>query len=107
MQTRQRQSFITIRTEGAILPADLLQRIAEGEALGQGFLSHPSNGELRQKLRTGTLNTQDYYRQLLRLVYRLLFLFVAEDRELLLEPSSDAVAKERSPADPSVAHPLR
>ena len=34
----------------------------------------------------GRLLTQDYYRQLLRLVYRLLFLFVAEDRELLFRP---------------------
>ena len=33
---------------------------------------------------------QDYYRQLLRLVYRLLFLFVAEDRELLFDPQADA-----------------
>ena len=32
----------------------------------------------------GGLDTQEYYRQLLRLVYRLLFLFVAEDRSLLL-----------------------
>ena len=38
-------------------------------------------------LRAGELTTQDYYRQLLRLVYRLLFLFVAEDRELLLDPT--------------------
>ena len=28
----QRTTFTTIRTEGAILPADLLQRIAEGDA---------------------------------------------------------------------------
>ena len=31
MQTRQRDSFTTIRTEGAILPADLLQRVANGD----------------------------------------------------------------------------
>ncbi|HRQ40093.1 MAG TPA: N-6 DNA methylase [Chloroflexota bacterium] len=53
-------------------------------ALGRGFLAHKANGELRQQLQSGTLNTADYYRQLLRLVYRLLFLFVAEDRGLLL-----------------------
>jgi hypothetical protein len=64
-------------------------------ALGQGFLSHPANRELRQKLQSGTLSTQDYYRQLLRLVYRLLFLFVAEDRELLFNPKADVAAKER------------
>ena len=32
MPTHHRSTFTTIRTEGAILPADLLQRIAEGDA---------------------------------------------------------------------------
>jgi hypothetical protein len=45
------------------------------EALGRGFIAHPKNDRLRDKLRTGALTTQDYYRQLLRIVYRLLFLF--------------------------------
>ena len=55
------------------------------EALGSGFLKAP-NTELKDKLRSGDLSTQDFYRQLLRLVYRLMFLFVAEDRELLHPP---------------------
>jgi len=63
--------------------------------LGSGFVSHPANGELREKLRKGELNAQDYYRQILRIVYRLLFLFVAEDRELLNDPNSDIKARER------------
>ncbi|MHB9072058.1 MAG: Eco57I restriction-modification methylase domain-containing protein [Desulfobaccales bacterium] len=58
------------------------------EALGGGFLAYPGNGTLREKLRSGALSTQDYYRQVLRQVYRLLFLFVAEDRELLSDPSA-------------------
>jgi hypothetical protein len=64
-------------------------------ALGRGFLVHPANRELREKLRAGTLDKQEYYRQLLRLVYRLLFLFVAEDRGLLLDPHAEEVARER------------
>jgi hypothetical protein len=64
-------------------------------ALGTGFLVHPGNAQLREDLRSGTLDKQDYYRQLLRLVYRLLFLFVAEDRELLLDPAASAEARER------------
>ena len=64
-------------------------------ALGQGFLRHPANQELRDTLRSGELDKQDYYRQLLRLVYRLLFLFVAEDRELLLSPDVDTSTRER------------
>ena len=62
-------------------------------ALGTGFIAHPGNTELRQKLQDGTLSTQDYYRDLLRLVYRLLFVFVAEDRGLLLDPGASVEAK--------------
>ncbi len=51
--------------------------------LGNGLLAHPANRELREKLVTGRLSALDYYRQLLRLVYRLLFLMVAEERGLI------------------------
>lgn len=54
------------------------------ESLGAGFLSHPANTDLRDKLRSGTLTLQDYYHQVLLQVYRLLFVFVAEDRDLLI-----------------------
>ncbi|MHB1042629.1 MAG: Eco57I restriction-modification methylase domain-containing protein [Eubacteriales bacterium] len=64
-------------------------------AFGRGFLAHPANRPLRQKLQAGELSTQDYYRQILRLVYRLIFLFAAEDRELLLDPKAPADARER------------
>ncbi|MCL4733112.1 DUF559 domain-containing protein [Patescibacteria group bacterium] len=64
-------------------------------ALGAGFLAHPHNMDLRDKLQDGRLDQQDYYRQLLRLVYRLLFLFVAEDRGLLLDPDAADVARAR------------
>ncbi|GCL38349.1 putative type II DNA modification enzyme [Sphaerospermopsis reniformis] len=53
--------------------------------LGNGFLQHRDSENLRQKLATGNgLNEIGYYRQLLRLIYRLLFLMVAESRNLLL-----------------------
>src|SRR2546425_551920 len=64
-------------------------------SLGSGFLAHPVNTILREKLRSGELNTQDYYRQVLRLVYRLLVLFVAEDRDILFYPDADQAARER------------
>jgi hypothetical protein len=64
-------------------------------ALGAGFLAHPQNGRLRDSLRAGALDTQDYYRQLLRLVYRLIFLFVGEDRRVLLHPGASPIARER------------
>jgi hypothetical protein len=58
-------------------------------ALGAGFIGHKKNDQLRKKLKDATLTKDDYYRQLLRIVYRLLFLFVAEDRNLLHPPESD------------------
>ena len=63
--------------------------------LGQGFLQHPLNGGLRARLKKGDLSAQDYYRQILRLVYRLIFLFAAEDRDLLLLPDAPAEARQR------------
>ena len=64
-------------------------------SFGQGFLQHPLNGELRSRLKNGDLSAQDYYRQLLRLVYRLIFLFAAEDRDLLLLPGAAAETRKR------------
>jgi very-short-patch-repair endonuclease len=64
-------------------------------ALGLGFLEYHANATLRDKLTRGELSAQDYYRQLLRMVYRLLFLFVAEDRALLLNPKAPQDARER------------
>ncbi len=57
------------------------------ERIGQGVVGHPANDDLRDLLRSGALDTQELYREILRTVYRLLFLFVAEDRDLLLRPS--------------------
>ena len=51
--------------------------------LGTGFLAHEGSTVLRSRLQTGSLSAEAYYRQLLRLVYRLLFLMVAEERRLL------------------------
>ena len=58
-------------------------------ALGRGFIGHRSNADLVAAFRDGTLSPLDYYRQLLRIVYRLLFLLVSEERDLLLLPEVD------------------
>ncbi len=65
------------------------------ESLGTGFISHKANAALCQRLKAGELNKQDLYRQLLRLVYRLIFLFVAEDRDLLHYPGASDEARSR------------
>jgi hypothetical protein len=49
-------------------------------ALGQGFLAHPANVALRADLQRGTVTKEQYYAQLLRLIYRLIFLLTAEER---------------------------
>ena len=51
--------------------------------LGQGFLSHAANSKLRSALHAGDLTTDRYFGQLLRLVYRLIFLLTVEERDLL------------------------
>ena len=51
--------------------------------LGNGFLAHKDNEELRQKLQSKQLSPAQFYRQLFRLVYRFLFLLVSEDRGLI------------------------
>ena len=56
--------------------------------LGNGFLSHPANDELRRRALPSCpgderITAEGLYRQLLVLVYRFLFLLVSEDRGLL------------------------
>ena len=61
--------------------------------LGTGFISHPANKALRDRLQAGELRKEDFYRQLLRLAYRLIFLFVAEDRDLIHTPDASERAR--------------
>lgn len=56
--------------------------------LGQGFLAHPANEDLRAALTSGRLDAAGLHQQLLRLVYRLLFLFTIEDRGMLHPPDA-------------------
>ena len=50
---------------------------------GNGFLSHPDNDALRAAAGNGDLLAGNYYQQLMRLIYRLLFLMVIEERDLV------------------------
>ena len=61
--------------------------------IGNGFLEHPVNDDLRAKLAVGTLSPKHYFQQLLGLVYRLLFLFAAEERHLLHAPDSTSAQR--------------
>lgn len=83
------------RTEAIASGTRALDQLRKGvqdaiTALGTGFLRHPENSTLREDVRPKPLQAA-----LLRLVYRLLFVFVAEDRDALLSPKADAQARER------------
>ena len=60
------------------------------KTLANGLLRHPANERLRRALASGDLTPQAFYRQVLRLVYRLLFLMVAEERNLIAATGDDA-----------------
>lgn len=58
-------------------------------ALGNGFVSNQNNDELREKLSSGDLSNEEFMRQLLRLMYRFIFLFCLEERDLLNTKGND------------------
>jgi hypothetical protein len=60
------------------------------KTLGTGFLRHPKNDVLRERIKAGTLTAAEFHRQLLRLVYRLLFLMVAEERRMIVPEGPEA-----------------
>jgi hypothetical protein len=67
-------------------------------ALGKGFLQQEDNTMLREQLLTGKMTPKDFYRQLLRLIYRFLFLMVTEERDLVYDPGkkdTDLLRKKR------------
>lgn len=63
--------------------------------LGSGFLGQRDNQALRDAVDAGDIDAKEMYRYLLRLIYRFLFLFVAEDRDLLLVPDASPEARDR------------
>jgi type I restriction-modification system DNA methylase subunit len=55
-----------------------------------GFLAHPANAHLQQEATSGALQPEPFYQHLLRLIYRILFLMVIEERGLIFPPDVDA-----------------
>jgi len=81
------------RLEGAKTGQRALDRLRAGvttalRELGSGFIEHPDNEGLRAELNGGMMTAEALHQQLLRLVYRLLFLFTAEEGDLLHGPES-------------------
>ena len=63
------------------------------KSLANGFINHPDNEILRLALQHGQLDADEYYRQQLRIIYRLLFLFVIEERNLVYAESKTPETK--------------
>ena len=81
------------KEQGTRAREQLRQGVEEAlAALGQGFLTETANQTLRDALASGTLGRNAYFQQLLRLVYRLIFLLTIEERGLLHAANSDAEA---------------
>jgi hypothetical protein len=83
------------REEGTRAREHLRRGVEEAlVALGHGFLAHPDNQTLRAALQDGSLTTNGYFQQLLRLVYRLIFLLTVEERALLHPGGASEDAKQ-------------
>lgn len=80
---------------GARIRAGLSKAVEQAiRNLGIGFLSHPANNVLRATVTSGQLSAGGYYQQLLRLIYRLLFLIVIEERDLVFPPETSKRQRE-------------
>jgi hypothetical protein len=90
---------------GVTVRGKLRYQVAEAlRELGTGFLSHPCNGALRAALQSADsgYDRQAFFEELLRLVYRFIFLATVEDRRdratgehLVFTPEATADAKAR------------
>lgn len=90
---------------GVTVRGKLRYQVAEAlRALGTGFLSHPANGALRAALQSADsgYDRQAFFEELLRLVYRFIFLATVEDRRdratgehLVFTPEATTDAKAR------------
>lgn len=63
------------------------------QSLANGFINHPNNVALREAVASPHFSTEEYYRHQLRIIYRLLFLFVIEERNLVYGASKSPETK--------------
>lgn len=57
---------------------------------GNGFLANIANTALIDEIKSEKLSAEDFYKRLLRLIYRLLFLMVIEERDLVFPSKANA-----------------
>lgn len=79
--------------EGAVARDRLRDGVEDAlKVFGSGFLD--ANPELRQRLSDGDLKLTVFFNELLRIIYRLIFLMVAEDRNLLHDPEAKVAVRQ-------------
>lgn len=79
--------------------ARIRERLSEAvenslKTFANGFLSHPENEQLRQRILEEKISARKFYQVNLRLVYRLLFLMVVEERKLIFLSSKEISGNE-------------
>src|SRR5262245_41545481 len=80
---------------GARIRAGLSRAVEQAiRDFANGFLAHPNNQSLREEIAAGRLTPEAYYQHLLRLIYRILFLLVIEERDLVYPFGADRTKRE-------------
>ena len=65
------------------------QNFKKQTGLANGFILNPHNLELREQIASGGIAADTFYAELLRLIYRFLFLIVTEERDLVYPETRD------------------
>jgi type I restriction-modification system DNA methylase subunit len=63
-------------------------------SLANGFLKHADNKELREQIDNEEISAPAFYQYQLRLIYRILFLMVIEERNLIFPDNADKTKRE-------------
>jgi type I restriction-modification system DNA methylase subunit len=63
-------------------------------SLANGFLKHADNEELREQIDNEEISAPAFYQYQLRLIYRILFLMVIEERNLIFPDNADKTKRE-------------
>ena len=61
--------------------------------IGNAALRNPANHSLRESLASGELSTDSFNKELMHFIYRILFLFIIEDRNLVYDGDSEVIMR--------------
>lgn len=61
--------------------------------IGNAALRNPANNSLRESLASGELSSDSFNKELMHFIYRILFLFIIEDRNLVYDGDSEVIMR--------------